>query len=463
MALVSRRFRSLCLAPELLIEIECHCHSHDVNELLKSFLTFLEQHGRHIHGFTLCVPARDYKDLPDLGLILACLITCCTASPLEKLFLSVEDVGGFMPDNGIPTRAWLLPARSTLYELALTTDNCPLNIDASLQLCTALGKLSIDCSELGFSSSAWLPASLTCLYLSLMQQEDGLPTQVFKRHASNTSTVNAPLTHALIGALHHHHPLQIFAAPRLAMLECFFTNCQLTDAPPTVSPSITRLNLIDSFNFSELLLTLPQLRSLTILIEQDDPTGYEEWFAGAATALQQLTNLVQDWHTACVPAEVASMTNLRRLRVHNWMSADPADEPQHSDLALPPPGAWSGGLVALAIDSTVALQPRSKATLRSMSSLQTLQLYCWKEDLAAENAARWAGFLEAVGAMGRLQRLELIHERQAVLMHSDLAAALLAMSTSRRNLAVSVLRDTEHYCVRRWRERWEEVGGGADS
>ena len=230
-----------------------------------------------------------------------------------------------------------------------------------------------------------------------------------------------------------------------------------------VSPSITRLDLIDSFNFSELLRTLSQLRSLTILIEQDDPGGYEEWFADAATALQQLTSLVQDWHTACVPVEVASMTNLRRLRVHDWIAVDPFDE--LGGLALPLPGAWSGGLVALAIDSTVALHPGSQATLRSMSSLQTLQLYCWKEDLAAENAARWAGFLEAVGAMSRsrLQRLELIQDRQAVFMNAELAAALLAMSASRRTLAISVVKDAEHYCVRRWRERWEAEGEGAGS
>ena len=167
MSLVSKRFRALCLAPQLIREVSLSLyHKHDVHATLRSLNHWLAFNAQHVHDMHLDITLPADRAV-DSGLVVGCLATCCTAAPLKKLALS------FRTQENPPTLAWLMTVRCTLADLYLSLSNA-VTIDTPLQQCTALTDLTLDCRDLEFSPGCRLPSSLTSLTLQSLQ---GLPNQ----------------------------------------------------------------------------------------------------------------------------------------------------------------------------------------------------------------------------------------------------------------------------------------------
>ena len=169
MASVSKRFRALCQAPELLHTINI-CKSDGTGQALSSLRLWLSINAKRISSCSL-----DIDGKADPELVLDYLTTLCAAAPLHQLTVSVN-TGKF--DYNL---AWLLPVSSTLQRLDMTfvdeLDGSWLSIDVSLLHFSALTSFSVCSYGLDFPPSSALPTSLTHMHFEVWV--DGcLPDQV---------------------------------------------------------------------------------------------------------------------------------------------------------------------------------------------------------------------------------------------------------------------------------------------
>ena len=223
MSLVSKRFRALCLAPQLTREVSFALNQQtDCASTQCSLQCWMAANAQHLAGFSMSI-----RTDVDLGLVTACLSACCAVAPLEELKLQLGDEC----TKPLSNLAWLLSARSTLrrLELDLSSNNNwsfsstrPLSINAPLQHCTSLTQLPVQCQALDFEFGCRMPTSLT--YLRLRGHKDGLPSQVSKPHQHTQRT---PLTEPDQCC----HMVQILALPQLAVLGMEYCECQLRDDP----------------------------------------------------------------------------------------------------------------------------------------------------------------------------------------------------------------------------------------
>ena len=161
MSLVSKRFRALCLAPQLVKEVSL-CLRWNLtapDASLRSLHCWMAANAQHLTSFTLALS--DLIQVVDPILVMGCLATCCAMAPLEEMNLY------FRRGQNPTSLAWLLSVRSTLTRLFVMLES-PLAIDAPLQQCTALTRLTAFCPSLHFAPGCLLPSSLTHLVLILL-------------------------------------------------------------------------------------------------------------------------------------------------------------------------------------------------------------------------------------------------------------------------------------------------------
>ena len=166
-SLVSKRFRTLCLAPQLVREVSVFIRSEDNAEVrLRSLRDWLAANSPPVVNFVLD-SSRHEMTVTQFYILLDCLSRCCLVAPLQQL--SVHFGYG---SRTLTTLAWLLPVQGTLRQLSLVISNTPVAIDVPLQQFTALTTLQHHCGALQFGAGCWLPSSLTYLNLSNLE---GLP------------------------------------------------------------------------------------------------------------------------------------------------------------------------------------------------------------------------------------------------------------------------------------------------
>ena len=175
-ALVSKRFRGLCLAPPLVRKVSfvrsiirpIHVRSNE-DARLRSLCNWLVSTSPPIVNLSLrCDLTKALH-----ALLVDSLTVLCAAAPLQQL--AVCYVSGDL-ELPLSLAAWLQPAHATLRQLDLKPLYARLAIDAPLQQFTALSKMAVHCDSLKFEAGCWLPSSLT--YLSLGGFKEGLPSQV---------------------------------------------------------------------------------------------------------------------------------------------------------------------------------------------------------------------------------------------------------------------------------------------
>ena len=152
-----------------------------------------------------------------------------------------------------------------------------------------------------------------------------------------------------------------------------------------------------------------------------DPEEIEdaETISDSLTALGHLTSLILIWSFPSAPDSLPHLTSLRRLSLHSWGQANEEE-------SLQPLGSWSHGLQELGIGVGVAF--RSLETLRSMTALEWLRLYCSPSDFNDAQASRWGGLLTAAGSFTQLQRLDIESDcDEDLVMGFHVAGSLLAL------------------------------------
>lgn len=181
MALVSKRLRDACLAPQLLRSLRVHVdgHSDDTLAAATAALQFLVAHASHVHHLDLTIHDIDCEGDGVLdeaeeremhAAVAGCLAACATAGALRSL-----RVGGHTPLHGM---AWL-PALRQLRTLELGEEDAHLCLPAAASRLTALREARLTCRWLPLEGR--LPPGLTRLYLQEGWDTAELPAQASAR------------------------------------------------------------------------------------------------------------------------------------------------------------------------------------------------------------------------------------------------------------------------------------------
>lgn len=161
-ARVSRRFRSLCLAPELLHRVDFTAKGEAENAVrrLHAFLAFLLEHAQHVRVIHLnanldLLPARE-RDAA-AALVASCLLASNRlADALEHLTIH--------PNTPLITTAWL-PGLTALTKLTMGSVAEKLNLPPDFSQLRALASAELAGRPLGVDEGARLPPGLTRLRL----------------------------------------------------------------------------------------------------------------------------------------------------------------------------------------------------------------------------------------------------------------------------------------------------------
>ena len=104
MSRVSKRFRALCVNPQLLRQLDVSpATASDAS--LRSLQKWLAANAQHATSLRL-----DTRTEANPDLVVRCLETCCGAAPLQQLTVD---------SAYLPSLSWLLQVRSTLHTLDL--------------------------------------------------------------------------------------------------------------------------------------------------------------------------------------------------------------------------------------------------------------------------------------------------------------------------------------------------------
>ena len=224
--------------------------------------------------------------------------------------------------------------------------------------------------------------------------------------------------------------VQVIALPHLADLRLIDSECQIEGNQNIVAP-ITTLKLTHCQQYMDLLMALPDLLQLEIC----DPDGYADIGAVCASLATQehLTSLIFEHDDDLdMDAWLPHLTNLRHLSVYCPAHGNEDDFPV---VGLPPPGPWCYGLHELGIAARVAFG--SLETLRSMTALENLHLYCTPSDCS--DSSTWDGLLEVARANIQLECLDIEYSGydDIFVMGISLADSLLRLLRSRPSLAIA--------------------------
>lgn len=183
-ALVSKRFRELCLAPQLLRQLRVFTNSDDgaagMLQRTASALQFLTAHAAHVHDLEMHINDRNSSGTRVLTSsqqrqleadVAGCLAACAAAAgALQELRI----------DEPTPLRsvAWL-PALQQLQLLELGSPEEPLRLPAAASKLTALKMATLRGAPLVLEGR--LPPGLTCLCI-----RGSLPTCVQLPHQVST-------------------------------------------------------------------------------------------------------------------------------------------------------------------------------------------------------------------------------------------------------------------------------------
>jgi hypothetical protein len=154
-SLVSKRFRQLCLEPELLREVKVDISGAQLLPRSRAFLQFLIVQAQHVRRLTLGITPPDGADelakIELNALAVACLSSCATVGKLESMTVLTQTQLG--------SHAWL-PALLKLTYLALNNSKQDVVLPAGMSRLTALQSLWVAGNLAEFDP----PPSLTYLH-----------------------------------------------------------------------------------------------------------------------------------------------------------------------------------------------------------------------------------------------------------------------------------------------------------
>ena len=190
-ALVSKRFRALCLAPQLLhsLDVSVGGSADSVLQRSAALLQLLTAHAAHVEELVLDIePVADEGDegagqLSDsqqqelAANVAGALTACAAAGVLQRLTVGAETL--------LPSLAWL-PALRPLQKLQLGNDGWPLRLPAAFSRLTALADATLTGRPVALEGP--LPPNLTRLHLNDTSGPE-LPLQARRTSAAVHRTV----------------------------------------------------------------------------------------------------------------------------------------------------------------------------------------------------------------------------------------------------------------------------------
>lgn len=186
-SLVCKRFRRLCLAPELLRTAQLGAEGEAALARCHSLQHFLAQHARHVRSLTLhlklssrsegaAAPAEPEQQAQLGAAVAGCLAACIAATPssssmgLQELVLSAATPVAYVEH-------WL-PHLTCLRVLWLGQETETLRLPADMSSLTALRELGLRGRVVSCAGNLCLPALLTRLHVTGRLGDEVLRSQV---------------------------------------------------------------------------------------------------------------------------------------------------------------------------------------------------------------------------------------------------------------------------------------------
>lgn len=168
LSLVSKRFHSICLSPELVKNVDADISGDAVLSRAQSLLAWVAGHRATVRNLKLAVKAGEGDDR-ELGAVVAGILSTAAgvATQLKRLTL-----GASAP---LFTTAWL-PAMRQLEHADVGSTDKSLTLPQGMSVMTNLGSLELCGNPVTFAAGLQLPRSLT--HLVINDSERTMPPQV---------------------------------------------------------------------------------------------------------------------------------------------------------------------------------------------------------------------------------------------------------------------------------------------
>lgn len=219
-ACVSKQFRSLCLAPQLLRSLDIHIPSGNQHlARCEALLAFLATYGQHMQKLSLNIEKPENEESTALvtavtAAVASCLGACGASGSLQRLVVS--------PETPVSSYAWL-SGLTRLRVLVVGAKDAELRCPPGISRLQCLGDLSLFGLAIDLAGVR-LPPSLTSLLLrdeqttelphqvgsaELSLMPSPLPGRPAGRLAKGSGTHHAlsAVAHAFVAHAHAHHPL----------------------------------------------------------------------------------------------------------------------------------------------------------------------------------------------------------------------------------------------------------------
>ncbi|KAL4452185.1 hypothetical protein ABPG75_007847 [Micractinium tetrahymenae] len=420
-ALVCKRFRQLCLAPELLRCVQLAVVGERAVPRCRGLLAFLLAHAQHVRRLTLhaCISEARPEEAPDgelgdpalrlelQGVLQQCCAALGAAGAAEEVILSAA--------TPVADAAWLasLPRLRLLW---VGTDDAPLELPA--------GFSRLRLREVGLRgrtvrlADPCLPPGVTRLHLAGSGAAEMLPQQL--PHLTCLSA--------------------------LELLDTDLPGASLSGL--TALPSLRAIQLDGQAELPACLPALTQLRQLELHSTRELAASEVEIARAALSSLTGLTALVFGcFPLLALPREVTCLTALHHLLFFTPLVPP---EPTGLPLAAGSPAsrtAWLAGIRWLGLPYEVAA--RSVAALRAATRLEYLGLVDtpmlgdpWADEAAEgepteEEAAAWEAFWAFCAQHPPLRALGLdIDKAEEPELTMPLLDALVRLARRRPALAI---------------------------